>query len=85
MTDPLSRALTTVLNGLADAGGAAELDIHGRLVAGPNRHPLPGDSVSWLVLVSRGLVAGEDGKVILTQQGRAAAINRLGRVREAAN
>jgi len=69
---PLSRPYFHILMCLADVGGSADLDRHGRLTSGPQRHPLQGDSVAYLVLVSRGLIAGEGGKIILTEAGRAA-------------
>ena len=81
---PLSLSLTTILASLHEAGGAAHLDTYCRLVVGHDRHPLPGDASSWLVLVSHGLVAGEDGRIIMTEAGRAKADEIIaGRVREA--
>lgn len=82
--EPLSRPYFHLLRSLADVGGAADLDKHGRLVSGPQRHPLQGDTVAYLVLVSRGLVAGEAGKIIITEAGRAALAHYgAGLVREA--
>jgi hypothetical protein len=83
--EPLNRAYQHLLTCLADAGGSADLDKHGRLVSGPQRHPLQGDSVAYLVLVSRGLIAGEGGKIILTEAGREAVrVSGAGRIRESA-
>jgi hypothetical protein len=82
---PLNRAQLHILTTLHEAGGAGELDIHGRLKgAGPKGAPLPGDTVTWLILVSRGVVAGEDGMIITTERGREIAESVLaGRTREA--
>ncbi len=82
--EPLNRAYQHLLACLADVGGSADLDKHGRLVAGPQRHPLQGDSVAYLVLVSRGYIGGEAGKIIITEAGRALlAKYDAGRIREA--
>jgi len=70
MAQPLSRAQIALLTGLYALGGSADIDMHGRLIAGPIRETLPGDPVAWLVLVAQGLLAGEDGRLILTQEGR---------------
>ncbi len=67
---PLPRPYLTVLTNLAEAGGHGKLDAHGRIVVGPTQHPLAGDVVTWMVLVSRGLVAGERGQIMLTALGR---------------
>ncbi len=80
----LTRAHHHLLSLLGEVGGSAELDRYGRLVAGPQRAPLAGDAPSWMVLVAHGLIAGEEGKVILTALGRAAvAAYRHGQVCEA--
>jgi hypothetical protein len=79
----LNRAHLGMLANLYEAGGSGEIDIHGRIVVGPTRHPISGDSVAWLKLVSHGYVGGERGKIILTEEGREKAEEVLrGRVRE---
>lgn len=84
ITRPLTRPHMSILAAFYEAGGAADLDISYRLVVGPTRHPMPGDTQTWLLLVAHGLVAGEHGKLILTQLGREAAEKVIaGRVREA--
>ena len=87
MTDlpPLKRAELSLIATLYEAGGSGTLDQHSRIVVGPTRHPIPGDCVVWLKLVSRGLVAGEDGRMILTELGREEARKVIkGRTRESA-
>ena len=82
---PLSRPLLSTLLALHEAGGAADLDVHCRLVVGHDRHPLPGDANSWLTLVAHGLVAGERGQIIMTEDGRDRALAAVaGQVRESA-
>ena len=81
---PLSRPYLHILVCIAEVGGSADLDRFGRLVTGPQRHPLQGDSTAYLVLASRGLIAGEEGKIILTDAGRAAVADyEAGQVRHA--
>lgn len=85
MTDlpPLKRAELSLLATLHEAGDHGTLDPHSRIVVGPTRHPIPGDSIVWLKLVSRGLVAGERGHIMLTEAGRAEAEKVIaGRTRE---
>ena len=84
-TRPLTRPHLSILATFFEAGGAGDLDIHCRVVAGPTRHPMPGDSATWLLLMAHGLVAGETGRVVLTELGREKAEAVLaGRVRESA-
>ena len=66
----LPRPFLTILANLAEAGGHGALDRHHRVIVGPQKHILPGDPGAWLRLVAAGLVAGEDGKLILTELGR---------------
>lgn len=81
---PLSRPYLHILACIAEVGGSADLDRFGRLVSGPQRHPLQGDSTAYLVLVSRGLLGGEGGKIILTEAGRQAVSDyAVGQVRHA--
>lgn len=83
-TKPLTRPHMSILTQFHEAGGAGELDIHGRLVVGQSRHPMPGDSSTWMVLVAHGLVAGEGGRILLTEAGREMAEGVIaGRTREA--
>ncbi len=80
---PLKRAELALVATLFEAGGHGTLDMHSRIVVGPTRHPIPGDSIVWLKLVSRGLVAGERGNILLTEAGRAEAEKVIaGRTRE---
>lgn len=61
----------TVLAQLVEAGGSGELDVRGRVVVGKNPPtPLIADATTWLRLVADGLVAGELGKIIVTELGR---------------
>lgn len=73
MTDhtlpPLNRAHLSVLVHLYEAGGSGDLDANGRVVV-DTRHPVPGDAFTWVKLVSYGFVAGERGKMIVTELGR---------------
>lgn len=60
----------TVLASLVEAGGSGELDVRGRVVVGKNPPtPLIADATTWLRLVADGLVAGEYGKIIVTELG----------------
>lgn len=79
----LPRPYMTILGHLAEAGGWGELDRNGHVTVGPTRHPIPGDPLAWLRLMAAGLVAGEDGRVILTELGReVAAEYAAGLIRE---
>ena len=81
---PLPTAYLAMLVNLHESCGSAELDIHNRLVVGPTRHPIPGDTGAWIRIISHGFVAGEGGKMIITELGRAAVEKELaGRVKEA--
>ena len=52
-------------------GGGAKLDQFSRLLMTDGR-VLPGNANQWLSLVAKGAVAGEFGRIILTEAGRAA-------------
>ena len=85
MTDlpALKRPELHLLATLYEAGGHGVLDQHSRIVVGPTRHPIPGDSVVWMKLVAYGVVAGERGSIMLTELGRAEAEKVIaGRTRE---
>ena len=86
MTEPrLPRPYQSILAAFHEAGGAGDLDMHGTIIVGPTKHPMQGHAVAWLTLVARGLVAGERGKIMLTDEGIAEAQAILkGRVRESA-
>ena len=82
--EPLNRAYKHILQCIAEVGGHADLDKYGRLVSGPSRHVLQGDAVSYMVLVSRGYLGGEAGRIILTEAGRATVeAHKAGNIREA--
>lgn len=72
---PINLVYMTILIAFYEAGGSGELDIHNRVKAGGQ--PLQGDSGAWMVLVARGYVAGERGKILLTQEGRDVAAEEL--------
>lgn len=79
----LPRPYMTILMQFEDAGGSGLIDMHGRVVVGETRHPIAGDSTTWLHLVAAGYVAGEDGKLLVTQAGRdAVEMYRSGMTRE---
>lgn len=66
------------------AAGHGVLDTSGRVCAGPLKAPIAADPIAWLVLVSNGLVAGENGMIMPTEEGRARAGEAGGaRTREA--
>jgi len=69
----LHRGYIAMLCNLADNGGSGELDRHGRVVVGPTKSLIAGSPEAWLKLVTYGLLAGEEGKLILTEAGRAEA------------
>lgn len=80
---PLNRSYLSILASLYEAGGSGDLDHHARIMVGAAKHPLAGDAPTWLALVARGYVAGEDGRIMLTDAGRAAAEAVIaGRTRE---
>lgn len=84
ITKPLTRPHLSILTTFHEAGGAGDLDTHCRLVVGHSRHPMPGDAMVWLLLMAHGMIAGEAGRVIITELGRATAEGIIaGRVREA--
>lgn len=60
------------------AGGSGEIDNAGRVCVGPLRKPIPGDAVAWLLLMTHGLIAGERGLVLATEEGRAMAEGHVG-------
>lgn len=66
----LPRAHLQLLKDFAAAGGSGTLDIQERVCAGPTAQPMPGQPGMWLRLVAEGLVAGEYGKILLTEAGR---------------
>lgn len=70
MTQPLPRSYATLLCNLAEAGGAGALDRYGRVVTGPSRALLAGGPEAWLTLVTKGFVAGENDRILLTEAGR---------------
>lgn len=70
---PLPRGYAQLLCNLANEGGAGELDRYGRVVVGPGRALLAGGPEAWLRLVAEGFIAGERGKVFVTEAGRAEA------------
>lgn len=83
--DRLPRTYQSILAAFYEAGGYGDLTKHGQVTCGPTRHPMQGDPVTWLVFVSRGLVAGESGRLLLTDAGRAEAEAVVkGRTRESA-
>ena len=78
----MRRGLSYLLMAFADEGGAADVDIMGRPVVG--RTPLIGTVKDWFDLVAMGLVAGEGGKLLLTDEGHAEAARlKQGQVRHA--
>jgi hypothetical protein len=80
----LPRTYVNVITQLYEAGGSGHLDTHGRVQVDAPRRPLPGDPIAWLTLVAAGLVAGDSGRLILTEAGRAMAVGTIaGRTREA--
>jgi hypothetical protein len=56
-----------LLTALAHAGGSAPVE-RGQLMH--ERRALPGDAIRWLQLMGKGLVAGEDGQIIVSALGR---------------
>lgn len=85
MTDRLPRPHQSILAAFAEAGGAGDLDMHGRITCGPTRHVMQGDTVAWLKLVAAGMVQGEEGRIMLTELGWTEANAILkGRTRESA-
>lgn len=80
----LPRAYVQLVVNLYEAGESGTLDQHGRVVVGTPPRPIPGDTVGWLICVAAGLVGGDNGRIILTEQGRAMAAGVIaGRSREA--
>ncbi len=83
-TRPVTRAHLSILVAFWEAGGAGDLDMYGRVVVGPTCHIVQGDPASWLLLVAHGLVSGEFGRMIVTEEGRSVASRIIaGRTREA--
>ncbi len=84
-TRPATRAHLSIAASFLEAGGAGDLDMYGRVVVGPSKYIIQGDPAAWLLLVAHGLVAGENGRVMLTAHGRDMAQSILdGRVRASA-
>lgn len=67
-----------VLADLLERGGHGVLDVRGRVCTGPTREPVISDTTTWLRLVADGYIAGEHGKIIATEQGRAYASRLVG-------
>lgn len=78
---PMTAYHKQVLRGLVEAGHG-KLDRSGRVCVEPISAPIMGDPIAWLVLVSNGLVAGERGILMPTEEGRAYAGVVGERVRE---
>lgn len=69
----------TILAALVEAGGSGELDVRGRVIVGKNPpRPISADLTSWMRLVAAGLVAGENGKIIATEEGRERTARLIG-------
>lgn len=66
LTDPQFKALRW----LAARGGIGYLDGHGRVNA-QGEHYQQGGWKSWLFLIARGLVAGGESRLSITDAGRA--------------
>lgn len=66
--DPITPALLKRLHWLAERGGSGILDLHGRVVAG-GEVSATATWASWLRLVALGHVAGEAGRLALTESG----------------
>lgn len=61
----------SILATLVEGGGSGDLDVRGRVCVGTNpKQPIIADPTAWLRLVADGLVAGEFGKIIVTETGR---------------
>ena len=73
----MTRHHLSIIEQFSRNDGYGELDRYGRILAGPNRDLMNGDTIAWMQLVSEGLVAGEFGRVLLTEAGRQAADNYL--------
>ena len=69
----IPRPYQSIIATFSEAGGAGNLNHHGQITCGPTKHPMPGDAVTWLTLVSLGYAAGEDGKIFLTDLGQEVA------------
>jgi hypothetical protein len=68
----MTRAHLAVLEAIEEAGGGAVYDaVSGNVCAGTPRQAIA-QAGAVLVLVAHGLVAGERGRLILTQEGREA-------------
>ena len=67
---PIPVPYLSLLAQLIDEGGSGDLDRYGRITVGPTKSILRGTSVEWLYLVAQGAVAGERGKIIVTESGR---------------
>lgn len=63
---------------IENGDGAGVLDVHGRVCTGPTRKAIIADPTSWLRLVAAGLVAGEHGKILVTEEGRAQTVRLVG-------
>jgi hypothetical protein len=82
---PTSRTEMNLLRELDAVGGCVDIDMHGQLMARQapgkdgtlepvrpaTRRILPGSAATWLRVVAQGWVAGEDGKLFLTERARA--------------
>lgn len=81
---PLKRAELNLLVEFHSAGGSGKLDVACRVIAGVPPSPLKGDSLTtWMRLMARGLIAGEDDVVMVTERGRNEAQRVIaGRTRE---
>jgi hypothetical protein len=67
----LNRSHANLLVEFHEAGGSGDLDVYGRVLAGTPRRFMAGEHhVAWLTLVARGLIGGEDGKIVTTEDGR---------------
>ena len=64
----LTKAQHKNLTWLHNRGGSAFIDGHGRLCAG-GENASQGSYPSWLKLIAYGLLAGEDGRIIVTMYG----------------
>lgn len=84
LTPRLTRAQAAAIVILYQAGCSAGLDMQRQVYAGNPLRRLPGGLADWIVLVALGFVAGEGGRLILTEAGRKLAEDEIaGRTKEA--
>lgn len=63
---------------IENGNGSGTLDRLCRVCTGPTKEPIIADPTAWIRLMVAGLVSGEHGRAIVTEEGRAQTARLVG-------